>query len=134
MNILFVADPLEAFQTYKDTTFSMMREAQRRGHAKTVVSSLLRQAWELGARQAYLQVQVENVAARRLYAQFGFAHDHHIVQQRGAQAAGQEQEVGHHLAGEAALRRAVEEQLGVTLLDVTPIQAALAGAGAGAGA
>jgi glutathione synthase len=32
MKILFVADPLEAFQTYKDTTFSMMREAQRRGH------------------------------------------------------------------------------------------------------
>ncbi|MBX3655972.1 MAG: glutathione synthase [Ramlibacter sp.] len=32
MNILFVADPLEAFKTYKDTTFSMMREAFRRGH------------------------------------------------------------------------------------------------------
>ena len=32
MNLLFVADPLEAFQIYKDTTFSMMREAQRRGH------------------------------------------------------------------------------------------------------
>ena len=32
MNILFVADPLEAFQTYKDTTFAMMRELQRRGH------------------------------------------------------------------------------------------------------
>ena len=32
MKILFVADPLEAFKTYKDTTFSMMREAQRRGH------------------------------------------------------------------------------------------------------
>lgn len=32
MNILFVADPLELFKTYKDTTFSMMREAQRRGH------------------------------------------------------------------------------------------------------
>jgi glutathione synthase len=32
MNILFVADPLEVFQIYKDTTFSMMREAQRRGH------------------------------------------------------------------------------------------------------
>jgi glutathione synthase len=32
MNILFVADALDAFQTYKDTTFSMMREAQRRGH------------------------------------------------------------------------------------------------------
>ena len=33
MHLLFVADPLESFQTYKDTTFSMMREAQRRGHS-----------------------------------------------------------------------------------------------------
>ncbi|MDR0227251.1 MAG: glutathione synthase [Burkholderiaceae bacterium] len=33
MQILFVADPLESFQTYKDTTFAMMREAQRRGHS-----------------------------------------------------------------------------------------------------
>jgi glutathione synthase len=32
MNILFVADPLESFKTYKDTTFAMMREAARRGH------------------------------------------------------------------------------------------------------
>ena len=32
MNILFVADPLEHFKIYKDTTFAMMREAQRRGH------------------------------------------------------------------------------------------------------
>jgi glutathione synthase len=32
MNLLFVADPLELFKIYKDTTFSMMREAQRRGH------------------------------------------------------------------------------------------------------
>ncbi len=32
MDILFVADPLESFKIYKDTTFSMMREAQRRGH------------------------------------------------------------------------------------------------------
>ena len=31
MELLFVADPLEAFKIYKDTTFSMMREAQRRG-------------------------------------------------------------------------------------------------------
>ena len=33
MNILFVADPLATFKTYKDTTFAMMRELQRRGHA-----------------------------------------------------------------------------------------------------
>ena len=32
MNILFVADPLESFTVYKDTTFVMMREAQKRGH------------------------------------------------------------------------------------------------------
>ena len=32
MNILFVCDPLETFKIYKDSTFAMMREAQRRGH------------------------------------------------------------------------------------------------------
>ncbi|MBL8352249.1 MAG: glutathione synthase [Burkholderiaceae bacterium] len=32
MKLLFVADPLEGFKTYKDTSFSMMREAARRGH------------------------------------------------------------------------------------------------------
>jgi glutathione synthase len=32
MKLLFVADPLEAFKTYKDTTFAMMREAAARGH------------------------------------------------------------------------------------------------------
>jgi glutathione synthase len=32
MDILFVADPLESFKIYKDTTFAMMREVQRRGH------------------------------------------------------------------------------------------------------
>jgi glutathione synthase len=30
--LLFVADPLESFKVYKDTTFAMMREAARRGH------------------------------------------------------------------------------------------------------
>ncbi|MBC7718617.1 MAG: glutathione synthase [Chitinophagaceae bacterium] len=32
MQILFVADPLESFKIHKDTTFAMMREAQKRGH------------------------------------------------------------------------------------------------------
>jgi glutathione synthase len=32
MDLLFVADPLEIFKTYKDTTFAMMREAASRGH------------------------------------------------------------------------------------------------------
>jgi glutathione synthase len=32
MKLLFVADPLESFKTYKDSTFAMMREAALRGH------------------------------------------------------------------------------------------------------
>jgi len=33
MNLLFIADPLEGFNTTKDTTFVMMREAASRGHS-----------------------------------------------------------------------------------------------------
>ena len=36
MNLLFVADPLSSFKIYKDTTFAMMREAQRCGHRLSV--------------------------------------------------------------------------------------------------
>jgi glutathione synthase len=32
MKLLFVADPLDGFKTYKDSTFAMMREAAARGH------------------------------------------------------------------------------------------------------
>ena len=32
MKLLFVADPLESFKVYKDSTFAMMREAAARGH------------------------------------------------------------------------------------------------------
>ena len=32
MQLLFVADPLDTFRIYKDSTFAMMRAAQRRGH------------------------------------------------------------------------------------------------------
>ena len=33
MKIAFLADPLAGFKTYKDSTFAMMREAVKRGHA-----------------------------------------------------------------------------------------------------
>lgn len=33
MKFAFLADPLEYFKTYKDTTYAMMTEAARRGHA-----------------------------------------------------------------------------------------------------
>ncbi len=32
MRMLFIADPLHTFKTYKDSTFAMMREAAARGH------------------------------------------------------------------------------------------------------
>ncbi len=32
MKLLFIADPLESFKTYKDSTFAMMREVAARGH------------------------------------------------------------------------------------------------------
>ena len=46
---------------------------RRRGCARRIVASLLRSAWELDARKAYLQVEAGNTPARALYAQFGFA-------------------------------------------------------------
>jgi len=36
MNILFIADPLDSFKIYKDTTFAMMRAAQARQHTIAV--------------------------------------------------------------------------------------------------
>lgn len=36
MRLLFVADPLESFAIYKDSTYAMMVEAQNRGHAVSV--------------------------------------------------------------------------------------------------
>lgn len=49
------------------------RAQQRRGHARRLVHALLRAAWELGARDAYLQVSADNTPARNLYRQLGFA-------------------------------------------------------------
>ena len=36
MNILFIADPLDSFKIYKDTTFAMMRAVQARRHTVSV--------------------------------------------------------------------------------------------------
>jgi ribosomal protein S18 acetylase RimI-like enzyme len=47
-------------------------DARGRGHARRLVAALLGEAYRLGARQAYLQVQLDNDVARRLYASFGF--------------------------------------------------------------
>ena len=47
MNILFVADPLASFKIYKDTTFAMMRELQRRGHTLAATEPQ-HMAWQSG--------------------------------------------------------------------------------------
>lgn len=49
MNILFVTDPLASFKIYKDSTFSMMREAQARGH-HVFACEPRQMAWVSGAR------------------------------------------------------------------------------------
>ena len=49
MDILFVVDPLSSFKIYKDTTFAMMREAQRRGHVVWACEPI-DIAWHSGAR------------------------------------------------------------------------------------
>jgi glutathione synthase len=49
MKLLFVADPLEGLKTHKDTSFSMMREAARRGH--TLMACRAQDlAWQRGGR------------------------------------------------------------------------------------
>jgi len=49
MKLLFVADPLETFKTYKDTTFAMMREAAARGH-ELLACEPKDLVWERGGR------------------------------------------------------------------------------------
>lgn len=49
MQLLFVADPLESFNTKKDTTFAMMREAQRRGH-KIFATQPKDMSWQVGGK------------------------------------------------------------------------------------
>ncbi|MGH8848643.1 MAG: glutathione synthase, partial [Polaromonas sp.] len=49
MNILFITDPLASFKIYKDTTFAMMREAQRRGHRISACEPA-NMSWQTGAK------------------------------------------------------------------------------------
>jgi glutathione synthase len=72
MDLLFIADPLEHFKTYKDTTFSMMREAARRGHALWTCEPQ-HIVWQRGGR-------VTALAARQVLLT-GDEHDWFEVQQ-----------------------------------------------------
>ena len=57
MHVLFVADPLESFKIYKDTTFAMMRELQKRGHTVSACEPA-DIVWESGG---VVQAQVRDI-------------------------------------------------------------------------
>ena len=62
MDMLFIADALELFKPYKDTTFSMMREVARRGH--TLWACEPRQiVWQLGGRVTALAARQVTLTA-----------------------------------------------------------------------
>ncbi|CAD5370123.1 Glutathione synthetase [Rubrivivax sp. A210] len=67
MNLLFVADPLETFKTYKDSTFAMMREAAARGHA----------IWACGPQDLRWQRGAPVTAAARAIRLTGHTDDPH---------------------------------------------------------
>lgn len=79
MHLLFVADPLEAFKTYKDTTFAMMREAVRRGHTLSACEPCHMQ-WQTGGR---VSAQVRSISLT------GDEHDWFAVQSTGVVALSQ---------------------------------------------
>jgi glutathione synthase len=78
MKLLFVADPLETFKTYKDSTYAMMREAQRRGwriaaceprhlywRAETGVQAQVRHITLTGQEERWFHETPEALAQRR---------------------------------------------------------------------
>ena len=69
MKLLFVADPLETFKTYKDTTFAMMREAAARGHA-LLACEPKDLVWQRGGR---VSAKVRRIAWRRRRARHGLS-------------------------------------------------------------
>jgi glutathione synthase len=58
MDLLFVADPIESFKTYKDSTFAMMREAASRGHG-VLACEVTALHWQRGGRVAARARRIE---------------------------------------------------------------------------
>ena len=61
------------------TAVDVVERARRRGHARTVMRSLLAVAQEAGVRFAYLQVADDNTSALALYTAAGFVRHHDYV-------------------------------------------------------
>ncbi len=58
MDLLFVADPLESFKTYKDSTFAMMREAAASGHG-LLACEPRHVSWQSGGRVTATMRRIE---------------------------------------------------------------------------
>ncbi|QLI81586.1 glutathione synthase [Chitinibacter fontanus] len=72
MHILFVADPLDSFKIYKDSTYAMMREANARGH----------QVWVCLAGDLRLKDGVVEATAQQIgFTDSQVNHDWYHVQQ-----------------------------------------------------
>lgn len=65
--VLMIGDAAEIL------TVGVVPAARRRGIARQLVAALLAEAGRRGAREAFLEVRVDNDAARQLYAREGFA-------------------------------------------------------------
>jgi [ribosomal protein S18]-alanine N-acetyltransferase len=59
-------------ETAEILTVGVVPAARRRGIARTLVAALLAEAVRRGAREVFLEVRVDNQAARALYASEGF--------------------------------------------------------------
>jgi ribosomal-protein-alanine N-acetyltransferase len=64
---MFAGDAIEIL------TVGVVPEARRRGVARLLLADLLAAGTRRGAREAFLEVRVDNVAARELYRSDGFA-------------------------------------------------------------
>lgn len=70
MKIAFITDPLDQFKIYKDSTYAMMREAQRRGHQIYAFepATLVWQAGVVSARVQALQLSAQTDTWYRVLA------------------------------------------------------------------
>ncbi|UUX96315.1 glutathione synthase [Aquabacterium sp. J223] len=80
MDLLFVVDPLVSFKTYKDSTFAMMREAARRGHAIWACEPVTLQ-WRQGGQ---VQARVQRIALTGRTGEGG--HDWFTVEEEAERA------------------------------------------------
>ena len=82
MKFLFIADPLERFNTAKDTSFAMMREAARRGH-QLLVCQARDLCWQRGTEVA-AKVRSIHLSTAAVSSTAGERVDHWFADRKAA--------------------------------------------------